>query len=41
MRAAEFVVAMSAYQHAATEYANVLLPITPFTEGSGTWVAVS
>ena len=38
MRSAEFVVAMSAYQHAATEYAHVLLPITPFTEGSGTFV---
>jgi NADH-quinone oxidoreductase subunit G len=38
MRAAEFVVAMSAYQHAATEYAHVLLPITPFSECSGTFV---
>jgi NADH-quinone oxidoreductase subunit G len=38
MRAAEFVVAMSAYQHAATQYAHVLLPITPFTEGSGTFI---
>ena len=38
MHAAEFVVALSAYQHAATEYAHVLLPITPFTETSGTFV---
>ncbi len=38
MRAAEFVVALSAYQHAATEYAHVLLPITPFSECSGTFV---
>jgi NADH-quinone oxidoreductase subunit G len=39
MRAAEFVVALSAYQHAATEYAHVLLPIAPFTETSGTFVS--
>ncbi|MCC6534882.1 MAG: NADH-quinone oxidoreductase subunit G [Burkholderiales bacterium] len=38
MKAAQFVVAMSAYQHAATEYAHVLLPIAPFTETSGTFV---
>jgi NADH-quinone oxidoreductase subunit G len=38
MRAAEFVVALSPYQHAAVEYANVMLPIGPFTETSGTFV---
>jgi NADH-quinone oxidoreductase subunit G len=32
------VVAMSAYKHHATEYADVLLPIAPFTETSGTFV---
>ena len=38
MRAAEFVVAMSAYRTRAVEYAHVLLPIAPFTETSGTFV---
>jgi len=38
LHAAEFVVALSAYQHRATEYAHVLLPIAPFTETSGTFV---
>jgi NADH-quinone oxidoreductase subunit G len=38
MRAAELVVAMSPYQHRATEYAHVLLPIAPFTETAGTFV---
>jgi NADH-quinone oxidoreductase subunit G len=38
MKAAQFVVALSAYQHAAVEYAHVLLPIAPFTETSGTFV---
>ena len=38
MRAADMVVAMSAYKHHATEYADVLLPIAPFTETSGTFV---
>jgi NADH-quinone oxidoreductase subunit G len=38
MKAAELVVAMSPYQHRATEYANVLLPIAPFTETAGTYV---
>jgi NADH-quinone oxidoreductase subunit G len=32
------VVAMSPYQHRATEYAHVLLPIAPFTETAGTFV---
>ena len=38
MKAADMVVAMSAYKHHATEYADVLLPIAPFTETSGTFV---
>jgi len=38
MRAAEFVVAMSAYRGRAAEYAHVLLPIAPFTETSGSFV---
>ncbi len=38
MKAAQFVVALSAYQHGATQYAHVLLPIAPFTETSGTFV---
>ena len=39
MRGAELVVAMSPYQHGATEYAHVILPIAPFTETSGTFVS--
>ncbi len=39
MRAADMVIAMSAYKHHATEYADVLLPIAPFTETSGTFVS--
>jgi NADH-quinone oxidoreductase subunit G len=38
MYAADLVVAMSAYKHHATDYADVLLPIAPFTETSGTFV---
>jgi NADH-quinone oxidoreductase subunit G len=38
MKSAEVVVAMSPYQHRALEYAQVLLPIGPFTETSGTFV---
>jgi NADH-quinone oxidoreductase subunit G len=38
MEAAEFVVAMSPYMHKATEYAQVLLPIAPFTETAGSFV---
>ena len=38
MHAADMVVAMSAFKHHATEYADVLLPISPFTETSGTFV---
>lgn len=38
MKQAEFVVAMSPYKHAALDYADVLLPIAPFTETSGTFI---
>ncbi len=38
MQAADLVVAMSAYKHKAVDYADVLLPIAPFTETSGTFV---
>ncbi len=34
----EFVVSLSAYKGNAQNYAHVLLPITPFTETSGTFV---
>ena len=37
---AQFVVAMSAFRHAAMEYAHVLLPIAPFTETAGTFVSM-
>ena len=39
MKAAELVVAMSPYQHGATDYAHVLLPIATFTETAGTFVS--
>ncbi len=39
MRAADFVVAFSAYKHRATEYAQVLLPIGPFTETAGSFIS--
>jgi NADH-quinone oxidoreductase subunit G len=39
MQQAEFVVALSPYKHQATEYAHVLLPVSPFTETSGTFVS--
>ncbi len=35
---ADFVVALSSFKGKATEYADVLLPIAPFTETSGTFV---
>ncbi|HWI15307.1 MAG TPA: molybdopterin-dependent oxidoreductase, partial [Burkholderiales bacterium] len=38
LKQAELVVALSAYQHKAVEYANVLLPIGPFTETAGTFI---
>jgi NADH-quinone oxidoreductase subunit G len=39
MQAAEMVVALSAYKHQASEYADVMLPIAPFTETAGTFVS--
>src|SRR5512135_3622100 len=39
MQAEDLVVAMSAYNHHATEYADVLLPVAPFTETSGTFIS--
>lgn len=42
MLAAEFVVVMSAYQHdSVLEYANVLLPMAPYAETSGTYINVN
>ncbi|MEQ1880165.1 MAG: NADH-quinone oxidoreductase subunit NuoG [Burkholderiales bacterium] len=38
MQAAELVVAMSAFKLGAHEYAQVMLPIAPFTETAGTFV---
>jgi len=38
LRSAEMVVAMSAYRHAADDYADVLLPIAPFSETAGSFV---
>ena len=38
MKQAELVVVLSAYQTSATEYAQVLLPIAPFTETAGTFI---
>ncbi|WKB52677.1 NADH-quinone oxidoreductase subunit NuoG [Eleftheria terrae] len=38
MQGAEMVVAMTAFRTAAVEYADVLLPIAPFSETSGTFV---
>jgi len=39
MAAADMVVAMSPYRHHAADYADVLLPVAPFTETSGTFVS--
>jgi NADH-quinone oxidoreductase subunit G len=39
LQAADLVITMSAYKHRATEYADVLLPVAPFTETSGTFVS--
>ncbi len=39
MYAADMVVALSAYKHRAADYADVMLPIAPFTETSGTFVS--
>jgi len=38
MDAAEFVVGLTAYKGSALDYADVLLPIAPFTETSGSFV---
>jgi NADH-quinone oxidoreductase subunit G len=38
MGAADLVVALAAYRSFAADYANVLLPIVPFTETSGSFV---
>jgi NADH-quinone oxidoreductase subunit G len=39
MKTADMVVAFSAFKHQATDYADVLLPIAPFTETSGTFIS--
>jgi NADH-quinone oxidoreductase subunit G len=39
MKAAEFVVALSPFEHRALDYAEVILPIAPFTETAGTFVS--
>jgi NADH-quinone oxidoreductase subunit G len=39
IKTADTVIVLSAYKHHATEYADVLLPIAPFTETSGTFVS--
>ncbi|MDP2431228.1 MAG: NADH-quinone oxidoreductase subunit NuoG [Pseudomonadota bacterium] len=38
LHGAEFVVALSAFKTAALDYADVLLPIAPFTETAGSYV---
>ena len=38
LSSAEMVVAMSAFQTRATEYADVILPVAPFTETSGSFI---
>ena len=38
LKSAEFVVSMSVYRGNAIDYADVLLPIAPFTETSGTFI---
>ncbi len=38
IKSSEFVVSMSAYEGNARDYADVLLPIAPFTETSGSYV---
>ncbi len=40
MKQAEFVVALSSYKHGALDYADVLLPISPFTETSGSFINI-
>lgn len=38
LRSAEFAVALTSYRSAAEDWAHVMLPISPFTETSGTFV---
>jgi len=38
MMQADMVVALSAFKHLAADYADVMLPIAPFTETSGTYI---
>jgi NADH-quinone oxidoreductase subunit G len=38
LSAAEFVVALSLFKHDAVDYADVILPVAPFTETAGTFV---
>ena len=38
MHRSGFVVALSAFRHSAVDYADVLLPIAPFTETPGTFI---
>jgi len=38
MKNAKFVVALSSYRSRASEYAHVLLPVSPFTETSGSFI---
>jgi NADH-quinone oxidoreductase subunit G len=40
MQSADMVVAMSAYKHNALDYADVLLPIAPFTETAGSFINI-
>ncbi len=38
MQSADTVIALTAYKHKALDYADVLLPVAPFVESSGTFV---
>ncbi|MGH8599136.1 MAG: molybdopterin-dependent oxidoreductase, partial [Burkholderiales bacterium] len=38
LQGAELVIALSPYQHRAADYADVMLPIAPFTETAGTFI---
>ncbi|MEY4729787.1 MAG: hypothetical protein RL020_945 [Pseudomonadota bacterium] len=38
LKSADMVVAMSAYKHSAQDYADVMLPISPFSETAGTFI---
>ncbi|TNC95853.1 MAG: NADH-quinone oxidoreductase subunit G [Gallionellaceae bacterium] len=39
LQSADTVIVLSAYKHKALDYADVLLPIAPFTETSGTFIS--